>query len=198
MSIWLAAAMCLGFAALALLVMRLRTEVRRSISLVSQALELLPAHPLAPPPDAGEDSGGWPQEAAIQAGAPAPPQLLAGPADAWLVAVLGRNTEQVAAVLPQGSDLDRLRSRYELVAAVAGGAAAGPLTGVVGEAIALPEAVLGALPPTSAAMIDPDGVVQGVGEVSTSADLLAFVYEGEHHGFGPPAEPAGQQAADAA
>jgi hypothetical protein len=34
-------------------------------------------------------------------------------------------------------------------------------------------------------MIDPDGLIQGVGSIANDIGHLAVVHDGEHHGFGP-------------
>lgn len=184
MSFWLAAATCFALGALAFLVMRLRAEVRQCVRLVSRLADL-PA-----PASGGDDhprpeSAEWPRDAALQAGVPAPPQLREVAGGGWMLVLLGTLPAEVQKMLPAGAAFRRLAARYQLVAVLAPshGSAVPEL-----ETVALPASALAGVPVPAAAMVDPDGLVQGVGSVANDAELLAFVGEGEHHGFGPEPE----------
>lgn len=179
MTIWLTVALGLGFAALAYLVIRMRIELRQCMALVRTAVEVMPAA------EHSDDSPrmDWPHEAAIQPGSPAPPPLRAMAHGVWTVVILVREAKQPG-VLPEGDELGRLRSRYQLIVAVPDGHQARELPFGIG-VVTLPGSLFDHMPLSAAAMIDPDGVVQGIGPAANSSELLAFVHEGEHHGFGP-------------
>jgi hypothetical protein len=188
-------ALTVGFVALAYLVIRMRRELQRCVSL-QFAVELLPARPLDPRGPADEAAASdWPAESRWQPGAPAPLAEAAG--GAWAVATLARSSADLAPVLVTGASRDRLESRYRLLAAVP---EPGPVEEVAGvPVVALPVEAWDELPLPAAAMLDPNGVLQGVGSITTVQELLAFVHEGEHHGFGPAAElvPASSRNGDA-
>jgi hypothetical protein len=175
----LAAALGVGFVALAYLVVRMRIELRQLTVLLRGALEVLPA---AVPGGGGHPPSDWPQEAAIQPGATAPPPLRTITDGGWALALLVREPGQLD-VLPEVNELGRLRSRYQLVIGISDGHDPALSPGI--PVVTLPDALYDHLPSPSAAMIDPEGIVQGIGPVADSFELLAFVHEGEHHGFGP-------------
>jgi hypothetical protein len=171
---WLAVALALGFVVLAYLLVRMRIELRQCTALVRAAIEVLPA--AAP---AGDNPAPAP---AIQPGSAAPQPLQAIAEGGWTVALLVREPEQLD-VLPEGDELGRLRSRYHVVAGIPHGHDTSTTPGV--QVVPLREELYDHLLLPAVAMIDPEGVVQGVGRVTNGFELLAFVHEGEHHGFGP-------------
>lgn len=171
--------LCAGFAVLTFLTVRMQQDLRRAVTQLSQIVELLPViggGQEEEPPDE------WPRLAALRASSPAPPELRSSTNGGWALAVFGRDAAQVATVLPQGAEFDLLKSRYSLVAAVTDGNVAGTAGGI--DLISVSERTLDGVPLPSVGMIDPAGLIQGIGSVTNTFDLLTFVHDGEHHGFG--------------
>lgn len=179
---WLSIALLAGFGAVGWLLIRMRAEIRECANLVSHAVAHMPVGGMDPDSSPAEE---WQEAAAIQPGGTAPGELRAG-SDKWLIAVFGRDPEVITAGLPMDGEVDHLRARYRVVVAT-GAEVKADFGGL--EVVRLPESVFEHVPPCSVAMIDPDGTVQGVGSVVAGADLLAFVADGEHHGFGHPQKP---------
>jgi hypothetical protein len=178
----LALAVCFMLAALALLVVRMRTELRQASMMLRRTIELMPVVET----DDDHGHGSWPGGAAIQAGVPAPPELVASADGMWTVAVLVAGRDDLSVLVPDSEELARVTSRYRLVV---GSPASHKLESVDGlPAVGLPEPILDALPLPVAVMIDPGGIVQGVGSLADRNGLAAFVHEGELHGFGPVAQ----------
>lgn len=98
--------------------------------------------------------------------------------------------DDLAGTLPEGGELYHISSRYRMVLALPElSQHPESLRGL--EITTLPSEYFAGTPLPAVAMIDPEGTVQGVGLAVNGAELVAFVLDGEHHGFGPahPAEP---------
>jgi hypothetical protein len=173
---WIDIALCIGFAALAFLLIRMRQDLRR---VLAHTMELLPAADVSPRQELPDE---WPPHAALQVNSAAPPELRSRTGGGWALAVFGRDPAQIETVLPKGPEFEVLKSRYSLLAAVPDGSATGP-TGEI-DIVPIPERLLDGAPLPSVGMIDPEGLIQGIGSIADDFDFLAFVHEGEHHGFG--------------
>jgi hypothetical protein len=163
---------------LALLVMRLRTDVQHLHGVLAQVVEQLAVgSPHSPQPVQT-----WPEETGLQPGGPAPAPLTA--ADTWKLALIAYTVQELTRILPDDPERAALAARYELVAVVPEdvkddrGAVPLPLARIDPQTMAT-------LPAPAVALIDPDAIVQGVATAENVDDVMAFVFEGEHRGFGP-------------
>lgn len=171
-------ALSVGFVALGILLVRVRQELRECTQLLAHTLESVS---LAQATDEHQGER-WLEGSFIRPGLEVPPELLEVTSD-WLLVLVSRSADLLGALL-DGEGLRHLQSRY-IVAACTPEGARWSGAHSLDHVIDLPHERFEGLPPMPVvAMVDPDGVVQGVGTATDSSAIFAFVGEGEAHGFG--------------
>lgn len=171
----LAAVVAVGFS-----LMRLHVVLRHVSQSVSTLIEVVASESGLARQQPRSDSG-WPDTASVQPGQVLPRHVDV-PKGEWTILLLGSEGDTLDGVLPSPDVVSALAERYHVVV-VGPEDTARSIPGIArGSA---PMEVLHDLPPASVLMVDPDGIVQGTGALASEGDLLAFVREGEHQGFGP-------------
>lgn len=170
----------LGLLAIAVVLLRLRADVRRQTLVLTRFLEAASIEHIL---DSAASSSPypWPDDAPLQPGAMAPPSL-ASSGD-WVVGFLDNQPNRVADVLTHVMSADLLNGY--LLTAVMPNSSAVDLPPSDIRSVVLEDAWFEEVPLPSALLIGPDGTIQGVGNVATATALLGFVAEGDANGFGP-------------
>lgn len=157
---------------------------RRELRLLNRTVgDHLRAHVSPVAIEQRDDEDEWPT-GILDVGAPFPHADIPSGGE-WQIVVLVRagcgTCRDVLTELP--SVREQLQPGYGVAVAAASFAEVGPLEGVATVQLADADVV----PTPALVLVDPNGVVQGRGEASTAAAIIAFVQEGLEHGHGPAA-----------
>lgn len=173
----------LGFVVLSFLMMQMRQELRTTQSLLRQVVEKIPTQAAAAPGEEPKPAPTeWPVNASLHPGELVPSPINKKTRVNWSVLVFAPKTSEAHRLMDKKPQREKLASRYQVIA-VAANDDAEALSSTITVKVS-PEAI-NSLPTPAIAMVDPEGTIQGIAMASTMEELLAFVHEGEHHGFGP-------------
>lgn len=180
-------ALSLGFVVLSLLVMNMRQELRTTQNLLRQVVEKIPTQAAT-----GESVESkptpteWPVNASLHPGDKVPSPISKKAKVNWSVLVFAPRASDAQTLLNGDRQREKLARRYQIFTVVAKDDVSA-LSSTVSVTVS-PDAMK-SLPTPAIAMVDPDSTIQGIALANTTEELLAFVHEGEHHGFGPLGSP---------
>lgn len=183
-------AQSLLLALLAALVLKNRNRlVELDASFAMFRRDVLDSVPLGTQPDYSDDMSlpeAWPDDAPLQPGTHLPKALAAHLDPRWGVCLFAEDDvslESLLADIPEPT-CETLFDRYAVYGFLKSGGSGthlrkeisvAPLAAAFADRISLPAAL----------MVDPSGAIRGAAEVRDGGSVLAFIFEGEHLGYGP-------------
>lgn len=187
---WLLAA---ALALLGVLLLRVATEMRQLRRLLMNHIEA--AHigvSIDGDDDDGADGMAWPA-GVLEVNAPVPPEIERVGRGTWtLLVVLRQGCSNCKLILDELPATVRSLVDYRVVIVNLGAMITSGAPDSVPQ-VELRATQRDAVPAPSMLMVDPDGIIQGRGALSSAVDLLVFASEGQEHGFGPRPEPGAAQ-----